>query len=119
MVAKRLPADVAEFFRKQGSKGGKMSAAALTPEQRIARATKASKKAIAGTTPEQRRARALKAVAVRAAKRREKNQPMETSARAKNAVATVPMTPEQRLALALKAVAAHRPKRKRTAKART
>jgi hypothetical protein len=41
-----LPDDVKEFFRKQGSKGGKLggrlSWEKLTPEQRSARARKAS-----------------------------------------------------------------------------
>lgn len=40
---KKLPADVQEFFRKQGSKGGKKSRAALTPEERKAQARKAIK----------------------------------------------------------------------------
>lgn len=70
MPKKKLPPDVAEYFRKQGSKGGKKSAAALTPEQRIARAQKASKKAAANMTTEERRARAMKAVAAREAKRK-------------------------------------------------
>jgi hypothetical protein len=73
MPKKRLPPDVAEYFRKQGSKGGKKSAAALTPEQRIARAQKASKKAAANMTAEERRARALKAVAAREVKRKAKS----------------------------------------------
>jgi len=73
MPKKKLPPDVAEYFRKQGSKGGKKSAAALTPEQRIARAQKASKKAAANMTAEERRARALKAVAAREAGRRAKS----------------------------------------------
>jgi hypothetical protein len=58
--------DVIEFFRKQGSRGGKKSAALLTPEQRVARA----KKAAYSLTAEQRRARALKAVAARETKRK-------------------------------------------------
>jgi len=49
MMRKKIPADVLEWFRKQGakggaiggSKGGKMAAANMTPEQRIARAKKA------------------------------------------------------------------------------
>jgi hypothetical protein len=48
-MRKKIPADVLEWFRKQGakggaiggSKGGKMAAANMTPEQRIARAKKA------------------------------------------------------------------------------
>lgn len=70
--------DVIEFFRKQGSKGGKRSAALLTPEQRSARA----KKAANSLTPEERRARALKAVAAREAKRKLKGK------KAKNKQAT-------------------------------
>jgi len=68
----KLPARIAEFFREQGRKGGKKSAAALTPEERSARAKKASRKAAKVMTPEERRARALKAVAAREAKRRAK-----------------------------------------------
>ena len=66
----KLPGKVAEFFRKQGRKDGKKSAAAMTPEERIARAKKAGRKAAKIMTPEQRRARALKAVAAREAKRK-------------------------------------------------
>ena len=58
--------DVIEFFRKQGSKGGKKSAALLTPEERRERA----KRAANALSPEQRRTRALKAVAAREAKRK-------------------------------------------------
>ena len=68
MARMKLPPKIAEFFRKHGSKGGKKSAAALTPEQRTARAKKAV--AAVSLTPEQRRARALKAVAAREAKRK-------------------------------------------------
>ena len=63
---KKLPPDVAEYFRKQGSKGGKKAAAAMTPEQRTDRARKAAQ----SLTPEQRVARAKKAVATREAKRK-------------------------------------------------
>ena len=62
----KLPPKVAEFFRKQGSKGGKMAAAAMTPDERRIRA----KKAANSLTPLERRARALKAVAAREAKRK-------------------------------------------------
>jgi hypothetical protein len=65
-VPKKLPPEIAEFFRKQGSKGGKKSAAALSPEERIARA----KKAALSMTPEDRRARATGAVAAREARRK-------------------------------------------------
>jgi hypothetical protein len=44
-VASKIPADAMEFFRKQGAKGGKLSARArmekLTPEQRSEVARKA------------------------------------------------------------------------------
>ena len=69
MPSKKLPAEVIEYFRKQGSKGGKKSAASMTVKQRTARAKKAGKQAAISMTPEQRRARALKAVAAREAKR--------------------------------------------------
>lgn len=50
MGRKKLPPEVLEFFRKQGAKGGKLggsaggkiAAAGMTPEERIARAKKAS-----------------------------------------------------------------------------
>ncbi len=64
---KKLPPEVLEYFRKQGSKGGKKSAAALTPAERSARAKKAS--ASEKLTAAERHARALKAVAAREAKR--------------------------------------------------
>jgi hypothetical protein len=61
-VAKtKLPAEALEFFRKQGAKGGKLSAEArmrkLTPEQRsqIARkavAAREEKRKAKGTSPE-------------------------------------------------------------------
>lgn len=63
---KKLPPEVMEFFRKQGSKGGKKAAASMTPAERTARA----KNAAASMTPAERRARALKAVAAREAKRK-------------------------------------------------
>jgi hypothetical protein len=44
-VAKKLPPDVLEFFRKQGARGGKLGRGrvfeTMTPEQRQARARKA------------------------------------------------------------------------------
>jgi hypothetical protein len=44
-MAKKLPADVLEYFRKQGAKGGKIggkrSLETMTPEQRTERARKA------------------------------------------------------------------------------
>ena len=50
-MAKKLPLDVLEFFRKQGAKGGKIggkrSLETMTPEQRIARAKKAGEAAAA------------------------------------------------------------------------
>ena len=36
-----LPPDVAEFFRSQGSRGGKRSLETMTPEERTARAKSA------------------------------------------------------------------------------
>ena len=65
-MAKKLPADVLEFFRKEGSKGGKKAASMSTPAQRRER----SKKANFSLTPEQRSEHARKAVAAREAKRR-------------------------------------------------
>ena len=64
-MTKRLPPEVLEFFRKQGARGGKKSAANMTPEQRVERARNAA----ASMTPEQRTARAKRAVAAREAKR--------------------------------------------------
>jgi hypothetical protein len=59
-MAKQLPADVLEFFRKQGSKGGKIggkrSLETMTPAQRTARARKAGTAAAAA-----RKAKAKKA----------------------------------------------------------
>jgi hypothetical protein len=50
-MAKKLPAEVLEFFRKQGSKGGKIggkrSLETMTPAQRTARAKKAGEAAAA------------------------------------------------------------------------
>jgi len=50
-MPKRLPADVLEFFRRQGARGGKIggkrSLETMTPDQRTARARKASKAAAA------------------------------------------------------------------------
>jgi hypothetical protein len=65
-VAKpKLPPDVLDYFRKQGSKGGKKSAAAMTPEQRQERARRAAE----SLTKAQRIERARKAVQAREAKR--------------------------------------------------
>lgn len=51
MAKKRLPAEVLEYFRKQGAKGGKIggkrSLETMTPEERAARAKKASDAAVA------------------------------------------------------------------------
>jgi len=61
MAAKRLPADVLEYFRQQGAKGGRIggarAAAAMTPAQRSARAQKASLAAAAA-----RRAKAKRSI---------------------------------------------------------
>jgi hypothetical protein len=65
----QLSPEAIEFFRKQGSKGGKKAAASMTPEERVARARNAA----AAMTPEQRSARAKKAsMAARKARRRPK-----------------------------------------------
>jgi hypothetical protein len=50
MTRKRLPDAVLEYFRKEGSRGAKMQAAAMTPAQRTARATKASRAAALART---------------------------------------------------------------------
>jgi hypothetical protein len=50
-MAKKLPPEVLEFFRRQGAKGGKIggkrSLETMTPEARAARAKKASAAAVA------------------------------------------------------------------------
>lgn len=50
-MAKKLPAEVLDYFRKQGAKGGKIggkkSLETMTPEERSARAKKASAAAAA------------------------------------------------------------------------
>ena len=50
-MAKRLPPEVLDYFRKQGAKGGriggKRSLETMTPEERSARAKKASDAALA------------------------------------------------------------------------
>jgi hypothetical protein len=60
-VAGRLPADVMEFFRKQGAKGGRiggrLSWERLTPEQRSARAKRASQAAAAARRRKRRKSR--------------------------------------------------------------
>ena len=66
MAKNNLPEEVLEFFRREGSRGGKKAAAALTPEQRRARAKKAS----LALSPELRSERARKAVAAREVKRK-------------------------------------------------
>jgi hypothetical protein len=66
VAKKKFPADILEFFRREGSRGGKKAAAALTPEQRATRAKKAS----LTLSPEQRSERAKKAVTAREAKRK-------------------------------------------------
>jgi hypothetical protein len=53
-MAKRLPPEVREFFKKQGAKGGKIG----------------GKRSLETMTPEQRSERARKAVAAREAKRK-------------------------------------------------
>jgi hypothetical protein len=70
MPTTKLPLEVVEFFRKQGSKGGKKAAASMTPQQRTARA----KAAAASMTPEARAARAKKASAAAVAARRKRSE---------------------------------------------
>lgn len=65
MLRPKLPADVLEFFREQGSIGGKKAAASMTAEQRVRRAVRAAE----AMTPEERRVRAIKAVTAREVKR--------------------------------------------------
>jgi hypothetical protein len=72
MAKKDLPADVLEFFRREGSRGGKKAAAALTPEQRRARAKKAS----LALSPKLRSERARKAVMAREVKRKAERKPL-------------------------------------------
>ena len=43
MAKKKLPAEIAEWFRREGVKGGRKSAASMTPEERTERARKASR----------------------------------------------------------------------------
>ncbi len=50
MTKKKLPDAILDYFRKQGARGAKMQAAAMTPEQRKARATKASRAAALART---------------------------------------------------------------------
>jgi hypothetical protein len=66
MAKKKLPSDILDYFKKEGSRGGKKSAASLTPAQRSARAQKAA----LALSPSQRSERARKAVAAREAKRK-------------------------------------------------
>ena len=51
MAKKKLPAEILEYFRKQGARGGKIggkrSLETMTPEERAARAKKASAAAVA------------------------------------------------------------------------
>jgi hypothetical protein len=53
-MAKKLPAEVLDYFRKQGAKGGKIggkrSLETMTAAQRTARATKASQAAVVART---------------------------------------------------------------------
>jgi hypothetical protein len=66
MKPKKLPPDVAEFFRRQGSRGGKKAAESLTAEERKERARKAPM----ALSADERKERAQKAVAAREAKRK-------------------------------------------------
>jgi len=71
MAKRKLPPDVLDYFRNEGRRGGKKAAAALTPDQRSARA----KKAALALPPEERSKRARKAVAAREAKRKRTAKP--------------------------------------------
>lgn len=60
-MAKRLPDEVLDYFRKEGARGATLQAAAMTPAQRKARATKASQAAaLARTKKKQQRAKKAK-----------------------------------------------------------
>jgi hypothetical protein len=64
MPTLKLPADVLEFFRKHGARGGRLggslggkkAAASMTPKERAVRATKASKAAAAARTAKAKQA---------------------------------------------------------------
>lgn len=49
-MKKRLPADVLDYFRREGKRGATLQAANMTPAERTARATKASKAAALART---------------------------------------------------------------------
>jgi hypothetical protein len=59
-MAKKLPTEVLEYFRKQGAKGGKIggkrSLETMTPEERAARAKKASDAAVVARKAKKKRA---------------------------------------------------------------
>jgi hypothetical protein len=71
MAKKKLPPDVLDYFKKEGSRGGKKAAASMTAEQRSARAQNAS----LALSPSERSERARKAVAAREAKRKRTAKP--------------------------------------------
>jgi len=77
VAPKKLPPEVLEFFRKQGAKGGKMSAASLSAEERAERARKATAGLTAEERAERARAAALKSAEVRRAKANEKRSQAE------------------------------------------
>jgi hypothetical protein len=66
VTKKKLPAEVLEYFRKQGQKGGKLGGKAggkrsletMTPEQRRARAQKAAAKSAEVRTKKAKKKRA-------------------------------------------------------------
>lgn len=66
-----LPPEAVEFFKRQGSIGGRAAADRMTPEQRSER----SRKAAAAMTAQQRSERARKAVQAREAKRQATSAP--------------------------------------------
>jgi len=63
-MAKKLPPEVLEYFRKQGAKGGKIGGSAggkrsletMTPQERTARAKKASEAAVAARREKKKQA---------------------------------------------------------------
>jgi len=65
-MRKRLPPDVLEYFRKEGSRGATLQAANMTPAQRKARATKASKAAAVARTTKRLAKRAATIATVKA-----------------------------------------------------
>jgi hypothetical protein len=59
-MARRLPEDVLDYFRKQGARGGKSAGQSMTVAERKARATKASKAAAIARTAKAKAAKKAK-----------------------------------------------------------